>query len=95
MPLPTISRRAVLQSGLLGFPAIVPARVLGADAPSNQLTIGFIGTGNNGTNWMRRFLGACCKSASLGVECRFWTLSESHRGLLRPSEGGFPSFRGI
>lgn len=56
MPLPTVSRRAVLQSGLLGFPAIVPARVLGADAPSNQLTIGFIGTGNNGTNWMRLFL---------------------------------------
>lgn len=45
-----------MQSTLGGFPAIVPATVLGQDAPSNKLTIGFIGTGNNGTNWMRRFL---------------------------------------
>ena len=37
-------------------------------------------------------LGACCKSASLGVESRFWTLSEPQRGLLRLSGGGFPSF---
>lgn len=45
-----------MKSALGGFPAIVPAAVLGQDAPSNKLTIGFIGTGNNGTNWMRRFL---------------------------------------
>lgn len=45
-----------MKSALGGFPAIVPATVLGQDAPSNKLTIGFIGTGNNGTNWMRRFL---------------------------------------
>ena len=45
-----------MQSTLGGFPAIVPATVLGQDAPSNKLTIGFIGTGNNGTNWMRQFL---------------------------------------
>lgn len=40
----------------MGFPAIVPARVLGQDAPSTKRNIGFIGTGNNGTNWMRMFL---------------------------------------
>ena len=51
-----ISRRTVLKSSIIGFPAIVPASVLGQDAPSNKLTIGFIGTGNNGTNWMRQFL---------------------------------------
>lgn len=45
-----------MQSTLGGFPTIVPASVLGQAAPSNKLTIGFIGTGNNGTNWMRRFL---------------------------------------
>ena len=28
-----------------GFPTIVPARVLGAEAPSNQITVGAIGTG--------------------------------------------------
>ena len=45
-----------MKATLGGFPTIVPATVLGQDAPSNKLTIGFIGTGNNGTNWMRRFL---------------------------------------
>ncbi len=56
MPLRTATRRTFMQSTLGGFPAIVPASVLGQAAPSNKLTIGFIGTGNNGTNWMRRFL---------------------------------------
>lgn len=45
-----------MKATLGGFPTIVPATVLGQDAPSNKLTIGFFGTGNNGTNWMRRFL---------------------------------------
>ena len=49
-----ISRRAFLQqttvaaSAVLGVPLIVPARVLGKDgqvAPSNRITMGFIGTG--------------------------------------------------
>ncbi len=30
------------------FPTIIPARVLGKDAPSNQITVGFIGTGGHG-----------------------------------------------
>ena len=51
-----ITRRSFVTSTALGFPSIIPARVLGQDAPSNKLTIGFIGTGNNGTNWMRIFL---------------------------------------
>ena len=48
------SRREVVK--LLGFAAIVPASVLGQNAPSNKMSIAFIGTGNNGTNWMRLFL---------------------------------------
>ena len=32
-------------------PTIIPASVLGADAPSNKITIGFIGTGDHGMNW--------------------------------------------
>ncbi len=43
-------------SAALTFPAIVPSSVFGKDAPSNKITIGFIGTGNNGTNWIGRFL---------------------------------------
>lgn len=54
------SRRRFLKStayGAAGFPLIVPASVLGANAPSNKITMGFIGTGNNGTNYLRNFLG--------------------------------------
>lgn len=56
MALRSASRRTFLKSGVLGFPTIVPGRVIGQDAPSNKPTIGFVGTGNNGTNWMRIFL---------------------------------------
>lgn len=37
-------------------PAFVTFPVQGAAAPNNQFTMGFIGTGNNGTNWLRGFL---------------------------------------
>ena len=56
MPLKTATRRTFAKTVVAGFPAIVPSTVLGQRAPGNQLAIGFIGTGNNGTNWMRRFL---------------------------------------
>lgn len=39
-------------------PSIVPSSVLGADgavAPSNRVTVGFIGTGDHGTNWNLSF----------------------------------------
>ncbi len=55
------SRRSFLKTtaasaSLLGVPLVVPARFLGEDAPSNKFTMGFIGTGNNGCNWMGRFM---------------------------------------
>ncbi len=58
---PAISRRQFLQqsmaaAGAIALPTIVPARVLGADAPSNKITMATIGTGNQGTNDMRGFL---------------------------------------
>lgn len=56
MEIRTATRRTFVKSGILGFPAIVPAHVLGQGAPSNKRTVGFVGTGNNGTNWMRIFL---------------------------------------
>ena len=38
-------------------PCLIPARVLGADAPSKKITIGFIGTGDHGTGWnLRRYM---------------------------------------
>lgn len=46
----SLSRRRFLKSGgaALSFPAIIPARVLGQNAPSKQITVGFIGTGGHG-----------------------------------------------
>ncbi len=60
----TISRRGFLQhsAGVAGTalaaPYIVPASVLGQDgvvAPSDKITVGFIGTGSHGTHWNLRF----------------------------------------
>ena len=57
-----LSRRSFLRSTstlatALALPQFVPARLLGADAPSNRITVGFIGTGDHGTGWnLRRFL---------------------------------------
>jgi len=53
-----ITRRTFTGMSLaaMGTPYIVPARVLGAEAPSNRITMGFVGVGNQGTNDMRGFL---------------------------------------
>ena len=52
-----VSRRAFLAAGA-GFSLfnIVPASVLGADAPSNQVTMALVGAGNMGMGNMRAFL---------------------------------------
>ncbi len=56
------SRRAFLKSlaltgPVLAAPQVIPSRLLGANAPSHQITVGFIGTGEHGTGWnLRRYL---------------------------------------
>jgi predicted dehydrogenase len=54
----SVSRRQFLKgsagaAAILGgiVPTIIPAHVLGAEAPSNKITIGFIGVGDHGTGW--------------------------------------------
>ncbi len=51
-------RRNFLKGALAAAvaPSFVPSTVFGATAPSNKFTMGFLGTGNNGTNWLRGFL---------------------------------------
>ncbi|HEX7859391.1 MAG TPA: Gfo/Idh/MocA family oxidoreductase [Verrucomicrobiae bacterium] len=58
MKVRSISRRRFLKGSagaaaiLSGVaPTIIPANVLGANAPSNQVTIGMIGLGDHGTAW--------------------------------------------
>jgi predicted dehydrogenase len=62
---PRISRRELLRKagtvtvGAVAFPQIVPASALGRDgkvAPSGRITLGIIGTGNQGLNDLRDFL---------------------------------------
>jgi myo-inositol 2-dehydrogenase / D-chiro-inositol 1-dehydrogenase len=54
-----ISRRAFTRavSAGIALPCFVPSRILGADAPGDKITVGFIGTGDHGTDWnLRRYL---------------------------------------
>ena len=41
----------------LAAPTIIPSSVLGADAPSNQITLGLIGCGGQGTGNLRNLMG--------------------------------------
>jgi len=52
-----LTRRGFIRaSAAAALPFIIPASVLGDNAPSQRITMGFIGTGNNGTDWMRDFM---------------------------------------
>jgi len=56
-----LSRRRFLQATSVGAALVVPqlarGRLFGADAPSNRIAVGFIGTGDHGTGWnLRRYL---------------------------------------
>ncbi len=54
-----VTRRAFIRSAAaaVAAPYVVPASVLGADAPSKQITMGCIGIGRQGSGDMRAFLG--------------------------------------
>src|SRR5579859_3481710 len=65
-----LSRRHFLKASAasVALPCLVPASVFGADAPSNRITIGFIGTGDHGTTWnLQRYLQL--KAAKVMVVC--------------------------
>ncbi len=51
-----IKRLSALMAGGVAAPMIVPASVLGANAPSNRIYLGCIGTGGQGTHNERAFL---------------------------------------
>lgn len=52
----TFLRQAGAAAAVLGFPTIVPASVLGRDAPSNRIVMGGIGMGAQGTSNLSAFL---------------------------------------
>ena len=52
-----ITRREMLRNtAAFAVPTILPSTVFGANAPSNRITVGVIGTGSKGTSGMRQFL---------------------------------------
>src|SRR5512140_2926492 len=52
-----VTRRRFVQAGAaaLAAPCFVPSRVLGQDAPSRKITVGFIGVGDHGRSWNLRY----------------------------------------
>src|SRR5215471_6010397 len=70
MTMKGLTRRQFIKAGSasVALPYIVPASVLAAAAPSNRITIGFIGTGDHGTTWnLQRYLQL--KAARVLVVC--------------------------
>lgn len=65
-----ITRRQFVHAGAAAVvaPVIIPSRLLGAEAPSKKITVGFIGTGDHGTGWnLRRYVGL--RDAQVLVVC--------------------------
>ena len=71
----TYSRRDFLKVGgaattfLAAFPTIIPSSVLGADAPSKQVTFGFVGVGGMGNSNVDRVLKLKDKGARIVAVC--------------------------
>lgn len=71
----TYNRRDFLKLGgaasalVAAFPTIIPARVLGADAPSKQVTFGFVATGGMGASNVDRVLKLKDKGAHVVAVC--------------------------
>ena len=53
-----IKKTVLLSSGAVLFPYVVPGHLLGADAPSNRIVLGFIGCGKQSVHLLRSFLNS-------------------------------------
>jgi predicted dehydrogenase len=75
---PTITRRQALQFALgaaAAAPTFIPSRLLGADAPSKQIVMGFIGVGWMGGDNLKSFLGQ--------KDCRVVAIADVDEGHLK------------
>lgn len=86
-----LSRSGLLAAGALALPQIVPSRLLGADAPSNRITLGFIGCGKQSQYLLGTFLNspgtqvlAQCDVDQLKLE-RNMAMTRKHYANKKPS----------
>ena len=79
----SVSRRNFVRTSAaaaVAAPTIIPSHVLGKDAPSNKITVGFIGTGGHGTGWnLPAYLG--------NADARILVTCDADEGRARHAKG--------
>jgi glucose-fructose oxidoreductase len=80
-------RQSALAATVIAAPAIVPARVLGTDAPSNQTTVGSIGVGGRGSGLLQE-IAAQPNVTVLAICDAFQDRRENHAVALNKRYGG-------
>ncbi len=79
----SLSRRNFVRTSAaaaVAAPTIIPSHVLGKDAPSNKITVGFIGTGGHGTGWnLPAYLG--------NADARILVTCDADEGRARHAKG--------
>ena len=100
---PLLSRRAAIKHGLAGIlatgfaPLLLPSRLFGASAPSNRITVGFVGNGLIATQHVGALLGRDdCQIVAL---CDVWR-SKAEKMKQRVEQGyagraGTSQFKGV
>lgn len=85
------TRRGFLKATLAAAvaPQVIPARLLGANAPSNRIQLGHIGTGGQGTGLLRTFM-AVGGSTSVAIADPFRERRERAGGLVKEKQGHEP-----
>jgi predicted dehydrogenase len=85
------TRRGFLASTLAAAiaPQFIPSRLLGADAPSNRIQLGHIGTGGQGTGLLRTFMGVG-GSTSVAIADPFRERRERAGALVKEKQGHEP-----
>jgi len=95
-----ISRRTLLKKGLAGgaalaLPVIVPSSVFGEDAPSNRITIGMIGTGNQGILNLRAFMPKSAANVIAVCDVDFTHREEARKRAGLNEDSSYDDFRDL
>jgi predicted dehydrogenase len=75
-------RAAAGTAAAAAFPCVVPSSVLGADAPSNRIVLGFIACGKQSQHLMRSFLGSPGTQVVAACDVDKLKLERSSKGIV-------------